>query len=286
MNGAGDEHVIEGIGRCRVVIRNGKVVDVGPPVIERCPLARRFAKPVDEITAEAVKANMEHRIASFGMCTEAREILSDRDFVVFGASELASDGLRHGELDAVVLVCEGAGTLITTNPALVQGIGGRMSGLVSTSPIEPLIRRIRAAGGQVLDPATAAIDQVAGADLAFTEGFRKVAVTVARPEDAEAIRTNHPRALIIVVHTTGLSRVDAERIVASSDIVTACASRTVREAAGPAALVQAGTAIPVYALTERGKALVLSKCLHAREPLLVKTERLPFEGGSGPSPLC
>jgi putative methanogenesis marker protein 8 len=286
MNGSEDEHVIEAIGRCRVVIKDGKVVDVGPPVIERCPLARRFAQPIEEITAEAVKANMEHRIESFGMCTEAREILSDRDFVVFGASELARDGLRHGELDAVVLVCEGAGTLITTNPALVQGIGGRMSGLVSTSPIEPLIRRIRAAGGQVLDPTTATIDQVAGADLAYTEGFRKVAVTVARPEDAEMIRSNHPRALIIAVHTTGLSREDAERIAAASDIVTACASQAVREMAGPAALVQAGTAIPVFALTERGKALVLSKCLHAREPMLVKTERLPFEGGSRPSPLC
>ncbi len=44
--------------------------------------------------------------------------------------------------------------------------------------------------------------------------------------------------------------------------------------------------IPVYALTELGKALILSKCIHAREPLLVKTERLPFEGGTRPSPLC
>lgn len=122
--------------------------------------------------------------------------------------------------------------------------------------------------------------------MAFAEGFRKVAVTVASPDDAEAIRTSHTGALIIAVHTTGLSREDAERIAAVSDIVTACASQSVREAAGPLALVQAGTAIPVYALTERGKALILSKCLHAREPLLVKTERLPFEGSSSPSPLC
>ena len=40
-----DEHIIEAIGRCRVVIRDGKVVEVGEAMIKDCPLAKRFAFP-------------------------------------------------------------------------------------------------------------------------------------------------------------------------------------------------------------------------------------------------
>ncbi|MDD2788687.1 DUF2099 family protein, partial [Methanoculleus sp.] len=62
-----DEHIIEAAGRCRVVIRNGRVVEVGTPQIRDCPLARRFACPVEEITPEAIQRNIEARIRSFGM---------------------------------------------------------------------------------------------------------------------------------------------------------------------------------------------------------------------------
>ena len=51
MTDTSDEHVIEAIGKCRIVIRNGVVVEVGPPLVSECPLARRFAKPVDPITS-------------------------------------------------------------------------------------------------------------------------------------------------------------------------------------------------------------------------------------------
>ena len=68
------------------------------------------------------------------MCTPGREVMDTREFVGFGASELLSFGLHKGLLDAVVLACDGAGTVVVTKPAMVQGIGGRMSGLVSTTP--------------------------------------------------------------------------------------------------------------------------------------------------------
>ncbi|NYT17604.1 MAG: DUF2099 family protein, partial [Methanomicrobiales archaeon] len=65
MTGDPDTHVIEAIGRCRIVVKNGEVVEVGPPLIRECPLARRFARPVHPITREAVRENIEHRIRSF-----------------------------------------------------------------------------------------------------------------------------------------------------------------------------------------------------------------------------
>ena len=129
-----DEHVIEAVGMTRVVIRDGTVVETGEPKIRSCPLAKRFTNPVDPITSEAVAANISSRIQRFGMCTRDRMVLDKETFVLFGASELMNTGLRTGTLDAAVIACDGAGTVIVRSPEMVQGIGGRMSGLVSTTP--------------------------------------------------------------------------------------------------------------------------------------------------------
>ncbi|HUK38537.1 MAG TPA: methanogenesis marker 8 protein [Methanomicrobiales archaeon] len=278
-----DEHIIEAIGRTRIVVRDGKVVEVGEPCIAECPLARRFAVPVADFSPDAIRANLENRIASFGMCTPGREVLDNRDFVGFGASELLSSALRAGLVDAAVLACDGAGTVIAPKPALVQGIGGRMSGLVRTSPIPLVIQRIRSAGGYVVDPEGAAIDQVRGADAAYDLGFRRVAVTVADPETACEVRRLHPGAVIVAVHTTGLSRDESVAMVSCADLVTACASRHLRELA-ETALIQAGTGIPVFGFTRAGKEIILAKVREAGAPVVVKFERLPV-AGSGPEPL-
>jgi putative methanogenesis marker protein 8 len=280
-----DEHVIEAIGRCRVVIRNGQVTDVGEPLIRDCPLAKRFACPVPDMKKESVKANIEHRIRAFGMCTPGREVMDRREFVGFGASELLSFGLQKGLLDAVVLACDGAGSVVGTKPAMVQGIGGRMSGLVFTSPYLDVMDRIERNGGYVLDRDHASIDQPAGVALARAQGFRKIAVTVARPETADAIRRIHPKTLIFGVHGTGLSEPEAKVLVNASDLVTSCASRTIREAVGNNALLQAGNAIPVFAMTMAGKNLVMEKIRLSLEPVLVKSTRLPALGDQQPSPL-
>lgn len=280
-----DEHIIEAIGRCRVVIRNGQVVEVGEARIRDCPLAKKFAYPIPDITKESVKANIEHRIKAFGMCTPGREVMDTREFVGFGASELLSFGLHKGLFDAVVLACDGAGTVVVTKPAMAQGIGGRMSGLVSTTPYPEVMDRIERDGGYVLDRDHASIDQLAGVALALVQGFRKIAVTVALPETAETIRRIHPKTLIFGVHVTGLSRPEAEMLVAASDLVTSCASRTIREVVGKNALVQAGIAIPIFAMTMAGKNLIMEKIRLSQEPVLVKPTKLPALGDQQPDPL-
>jgi len=280
-----DEHVIEAIGKCRIIIRNGQVVEVGEPVLRDCPLARRFAYPIPDIQKDSIKANIEHRIKAFGMCTPGRDVMDTREFVGFGASELLSFGLQKGLLDAVVLVCDGAGTVVATKPAMVQGIGGRMSGLVSTTPYTVVMDRIEKNGGFVLDRDRASIDQLAGVALALTRGFRKIAVTVARPQTAEVIRRVHPKTLIFGVHVTGLSKPEAEMLVAASDLVTSCASRTIRDAVNKNALVQAGTAIPIFALTMAGKNLIMEKVRLSAEPVLVKSTKLPALADQQPEPL-
>jgi putative methanogenesis marker protein 8 len=280
-----DEHIIEAIGRSRIVIKNGRVVEVGEALISDCPLAKRFGYPIPAIAREAVRMNIEHRIKSFGMCTENREVLDAREFVGFGASELLSFGLYSGLIDAAVLACDGAGTVIVTKPAMAQGIGGRMSGLVKTSPHTSVMDRIELGGGIVLDRKRATIDQVAGVALANMEGFRAIAVTVATAETAAVIRRIHPDTLIFAVHVTGLSPDEAELLVSSSDLVTSCASKTIREIAGAGALLQAGISVPVFAMTQKGKLLVLEKIRQSDEPVLVKPTRLPSLGENQPWPL-
>jgi putative methanogenesis marker protein 8 len=280
-----DEHIIEAIGRSRVVIRDGRVVEVGEPLISDCPLAKRFAFPIPEITKDAIKANIEHRIEAFGMCTPRREVCDTREFVGFGASELLSFGLRSGLIDAAVLACDGAGTVIVTRPEMAQGIGGRMSGLVRTSPHRAVIDRIEQGGGIVLDREQARIDQLAGAALAVSEGYQNIAVTVTSPGIAESIRRIHPDTFIFAVHVTGLSDEEAEMLTSVSDLVTSCASASIREIAGAGALLQAGITVPIFAMTHKGKYLILEKIRQSDEQVLVKPTRLPALGDKQPYPL-
>src|SRR5512138_3094600 len=107
-----DEHVIEALGKTRVVIRDGKVAEVGEPQIGYCPIFDKN-KGIKAITREAIANNIQSRIDSFGMCT-AKRALKMTDFVSFGVSEIISTAMAGGKVDAAVLVCEGCGTVIVT----------------------------------------------------------------------------------------------------------------------------------------------------------------------------
>jgi len=280
-----DEHILEAIGRCRIVIRNGEVIEVGEARITTCPLTKKFAHPLSVLDKESVKANIEHRIKAWGMCTPRREVSDTGEFVGFGASELLSFGLSVGLLDAVVLACDGAGTVVVTKPALVQGIGGRMSGLVKTVPYKDVIRRIEENGGIVIDKVHAELDQIAGVARAYEMGYKNVAVTVAIPKEAQKIRNLYPDAIIFGVHVTGLNREEAEMLVSAADLVTSCASKTLREVAGKKALLQAGVAVPIFAVTKKAKDLIIEKIRQSSQQVLFKTTRLPALSEQQPEPL-
>lgn len=280
-----DEHVMEALGKARVIVKKGKVVEAGESSLVECPLARRFARPVKSFDKDSIRANIEERIKTVGMFTGERQLLSCDDFVPFGASELIATGLRAGLIDAAVIAADGAGTIVAANPNLVQGIGGKMSGLIKTSPIREVMEGIETNGGHVLDPSSAVIDQPRGAAFAKDLGYSKIAVTVAKPADSKAIRKADPRALIIGVHLTGISKEGAELLVENSDLVAGCASKWVRAIAGKVALLQAGVSIPVFALSKRGKDLIAEKVKETQLRLLVKVEKLPVRGEKEPKPL-
>lgn len=185
---------------------------------------------VQNITPEEVKKNMEIRISELGMFT-ARCRLSDVDtYVAFGASEIMMSGLRNDYIETTVTACDGAGTVIASNPALVQGIGGRMSGRIETEPIEEVIEGI-----QKLQKKLRELESELGIDL-----------------------------IIIAVHVTGVSKEEAQDLLKNSDIVISCASKYIRELAKP--LVQVAAAIPLFALTQKGKELIIERAKDSKVP--------------------
>jgi len=266
-----DRHIFETMGKAGVVVENGRVVEVGKPLLKYCPLWGKI-RGIKELNEKVIKENIEFRIQDFGMCTADREVELEV-FVGFGASETFMTGLRRGLLDATVTVCEGAGTVITSNPALVQGIGARLSGVIETTPVEGILKKIKEKGGKILDPL--GIDQIAGLQMALELGYERIGVTVSTMADAKQCRAISKHAVIFGVHLTGIARKEAEEFCEFADLITACASPHVRELAKEKALLQAGTAIPIFALTSAGKELLLERAKEVEDTLLLNTMRLP-----------
>jgi putative methanogenesis marker protein 8 len=219
---------------------------------------------------------MEFRIAAIGMFTKARNLDVDV-FVNFGASEVMMTGLRTGMIDTTVTACDGAGTVITDNPGLVQGMGAQISGLIETEPIHEIIDGIRERGGTVVDPDAASIDPVVGVCRAAELGYTRIAVTVIDPATALLVRRIESKLgikmIIIAAHITALSRVEVQDLLDLVDIVTGCASKHVRDLVKP--LAQVGTAIPLFALTQSGKELVIERAKEIETPVLINTMPLP-----------
>ena len=272
------KHEVE-MAKSRVRIEDGKVRVLSEPKVKRCPL-RAHLYNCEEEDKGTVRRVLEGHIHELGMYTSERVLEMEEDPVSFGASEMVSDALRDGLLDAAVVVCEGAGTVIVAGHKVVQAIGAHMTGIVRTEPIPETRGRLQALGCVILDEGCA-IDQVRGFELAVDKGFRAVAVTISgnHPNDARKLRLagkgRGVSPLILAVHTTGVSRRGAQVLAKHCDVVWGCASKQVREVVGPLARLQIGTGIPVFALTDAGKRLVLHRALGMDEPLLIQRAELP-----------
>ena len=268
-----DRHVMEAMGKSYIVVEDGHVVEVGDSLIGYCPIFAK-ARGIERIDADVVRANIEFRIRDFGMCTGERDIEMET-FVGFGASEVMMTGL----IDDSITVCEGVGTVITSNPILTQGIGARISGVIETTLIPKLKRRVEEKGGIVLDGTRAIINQPLGVARAIELGFTDVAVTVATLGDARKCREieqeTGANVIIIGVHVTGMGDDDAKNFVDTVDITTGCASRAIRGVVAGKALAQVGTSVPLFGLSQKGKELLLERAKEVTTPILINTMKLP-----------
>jgi len=273
------EHEIYCSG-ARVRISEKGVEVLSEPTVEYCPLHEALYG-TKKIDADSVRKSVEKKIAGYGFCCRNRAFDAE-PVVAYGASEMMRVWLEKGLIDCAVVVCEGAGTVITSNGRLVQAIGARLTGIIKTSPIREVVERVKADGGIVLDETGARIDQVEGVKRAHDLGYGRIAVSVAGFQ-AKAIRetrnfetANRADVMVFSVCNTCVGSADV-KYIAEADIACASASKLLRKQLGNRALLQVGVTIPVFALTERGKRLILAYLAEFGEKLVVfRTSKLPY----------
>ncbi|MFA5336931.1 MAG: methanogenesis marker 8 protein [Candidatus Omnitrophota bacterium] len=247
-----------------ISISDGKVVNVTEPALRFCPLACHLYKSFRKIDCSdretlkhEIKKVIESKIRDYGFFTAKRKLLSNDAAIPYGASEMLMSALKKRFLDAVVVVCDGAGTVVTDNPELVQGIGARMNSILLTSPIKAIIARLKELGCKVVFE-NGLIDQARGVQAAIANGHRKIAVTVSG-HDSDKLKgirqlelSTKSRITILVVCTTGITGEKIENIRRYADIVWSCASLEIRQKIGAVSLLQVSKQIPVFVLTQNG----------------------------------
>lgn len=274
-----DIHIMEALGNAIVTVKNGKIIDISDPEISYCPL---FAKHrgITKLNKDTIFENINFRIESFGLFTKNRVVLESAHIVGFGTSEIFMTALKKGLLDAVVIVSDCAGTVITSNPNLVQGLCGRISGIVKTTPIPEVIEKIENAGGTVLSKSNAEINQVNGVKLAIEMGFKKIGVSISNLEDASDIKPLETDAIKIVtfgVHTTKNSLFEYDEYLKYIDLISACASKNLLKSKEFKIKAQAGSGVPIFALSEIGKDLLFERMKELEKPILITVnENLPY----------
>ena len=251
-----DKHVIEALGKAEVVIENGKITYIGEPVVDYCSIFDNGQHNGD-LTKEFIKSNINKRIEEFGMCTPQRSF-DVEDTMSFGTSETLKTNMINGNVDCVVGACEGVGTLLIDDADLVQGVGGRVSALISTTPIDEVIDNV--GRDNVLNPETAELNPLKGLEMAIERGYKNIAITIIPTEMVRDLR-QYPKPenvniFIFVAHTTNVSQKEAEMFFDYADVISGCSSINIRETAEERKPYYAGKKVPLYAVTENGRKLL------------------------------
>ncbi|MDD1758448.1 MAG: DUF2099 family protein [Methanotrichaceae archaeon] len=273
------EHKLE-MAKASVVVRDGEIIVQSDPKIRRCPL-RVDIYGCQEENAETVKRVLQKHMSELGMYGTNRILDAHEVAVAFGASEIINNAMAEGLVDAAVVVCEGAGTVVVDRPEVLQAMGAHLTGLLSTEPIREIQDGLRKRGCILLDD-SCTINQVEGFKKAVDSGFLKIAVTIDGQRAFEAAmikamsKDSMRRPTILAVHTTGISGDEARALANDCDIVWACASKAVRDVVGKRAKLQIGVSIPVFALTLEGKRLILNRALHFEDGLVIRRGVLPY----------
>ena len=278
-----DKHVIEALGKTEVVIEDGEVTSVGEPLVDYCPIFDKI-DDVKHLTPEFIKWNMEKRIREFGMCTPQR-IVRMKDFLSFGISEILKTNVELGLIDCVVGVCDGVGTLLMSDPEIIQGVGGRVSALISTTPIPEVIEKVGVEN--VVNPETADLTPIKGLEMAIENGYKNIAITILPGEIIKEI-AQYPlpedvNVYIFVAHTTNASDEEVEIAFNYADVITACASSKVRDFAEKDKVYYSGSKVPIFAITEKGREFLDNRLEKIGKPLTIND--YPMNKDKHPNPL-
>ncbi|WP_296849550.1 methanogenesis marker 8 protein [uncultured Methanobrevibacter sp.] len=278
-----DRHVIEALGKAEVVIENGKITYIGEPVVDYCSIFDNGQHNGD-LTKEFIKSTIEKRIGEFGMCTPQRSI-DVEDTMSFGTSETLKTNMIKGNVDCVVGACEGVGTLLIDDADLVQGVGGRVSTLISTTPIDEVMDKV--GRENILNPETAELNPLKGLEMAIERGYKNIAITIIPTEMVRDLRQypkpDDVKIFIFVAHTTNVSKNEAEMLFDYADVISGCSSINIRETAEERKPYYAGKKVPLYAVTENGKKLLNERLEYIGYELCEK--KYPQDFTQSPKPL-
>ena len=278
-----DRHVIEALGKAEVVIENGKITYIGEPVVDYCSIFDN-GQHNGNLTKEFIKSNINKRIDEFGMCTPQRSI-DVEDTMSFGTSETLKTNMINGNVDCVVGACEGVGTLLIDDAELVQGVGGRVSALISTTPIDEVMDKV--GRDNVLNPETAELNPLKGLEMAIERGYKNIAITIIPTEMVRDLRQypkpEYVKIYIFVAHTTNVSKKEADMLFDYADVISGCSSINIRETAEERKPYYAGKKVPLYAVTENGKRLLNERLEYIGYELCEK--KYPQDFTQSPKPL-
>lgn len=251
-----------------IKISDGKVINVTRPAIKHCPLASFMYKGLKnssthtiEKLKKEIKAVIEGKIAQYGFCSKSRVLWDDTVSIPYGASEIISYGLRSNIIDGSVIVCDGAGSIVTSIPQVVQGVGARMHGVIKTSAIPEVTAKLRRYGTIVLDD-DGSIDQRRGIAMAAKAGYKNIAVTISayHGEDLKTIRALARElkisVIILAVCTTGIKISRMIELEKYADIVWACHSGEIKKRLDKKCIRKASVSSAVYVLTGAGSDLM------------------------------
>jgi len=259
-----------------VTVSNGRVIFVGVPKAHHCPLARHFYEGLRNAEADTeelrreIRRIIESKIKKYGFFTQQRDFNIHDVQVPYGASEMLMFALRRRVIEAAVVVCDGAGTVISHSPEMAQGIGARMHNLIMTSPIVETIRRLTSLQCHVVSD-SALIDQFLGVRTAAEMGYKTIAVTIdghsadTLPRLKDVERNYGVKTISLVVCTTGVTNETAEKIGRYADLVWSCSSDTVRKAIGPSARLQLSESMPVFVISDAGIDFAAGYCADPSE---------------------
>ncbi len=256
-----DLHVIRHFSAL-VFISDGKVIKVTEPSIKHCPLAQRLYPGLktafnNDNVKVVIANNIEEKIDKFGFFTKDRILKNKKKAIPYGASEMLMMALKKNVIDCAVTVCDGAGTVCSSDPQVVQGIGGRMNAILYTSPIKEIMQRLEALNSYYVSD-NAKIDQAKGVRIAAEKGAKDIAVTVNAfsEEDYRSIRLVEKETglsvTVLTVCTTGISKERMDDVVKYSDMIWGCANSVIEKRMSKTMLKKIPKDIPVYIMTEKG----------------------------------
>ena len=278
-----DYHVIEALGKTKVVIENGEVTSVGEPLVDYCPIFDKI-DDAKHLTPEFIKWNIEKRIREFGMCTPQR-VVRMKDFLSFGISEILRTNFELGLIDCVVGVCDGVGTLLMTDPEIIQGVGGRVSALISTTPIPEVIKKVGVEN--VVNRNTAELTPIKGVKIAIEKGYKNIAMTILADEIIKEI-AEYPlpkdvNVYIFVAHTTNANDEEVKIAFKYADVITACSSSKVRDFAEKEKAYYSGLKVPIFAISQKGKEFLDNRLEKIDKSLIIND--YPMNKDKHPNPL-